>query len=667
MFNLQFRDYANRLWAVDVIGDDIPDAILQGSEEPLQINYKSDDTYSPIMGSAATLSIIGQDYLQALFTSSPTANYVSIKRDGITQWEGYVTPNVYAQDFSNTWFELEVECVDPLSVLDLIPYGNNIPKTFKDIIVEAFTHLPQCELNNICVQKGIQMNNAEPLAQLSVANSNWYDEEGNPASYKEVLEEIARYLNMTFIYNKGSLYLIDKTSLTEGFWSYSKGDGYVAARDYYEAILHGVVKDNYRGANHTMGFSEAKNKISVVNSLYEIKSIFPDIQEGDFIREYEYTKGNNVRRKRYYKFGDKFKSAKYSAAPASEWGVHYAKYIEFDWANRPSSLNWDEVINIQFPSAVSDTLCLLENVITQPSEAYWSNLYISLSGEVRLNTSLDGFDDKVTRPQGAFNPARIPVEVKIGDYYWTGKNGALDEKWSKTRTKVLVSFQSDNSSGENIVNKWMPIVEENDFVNSVPDLSGKLIYIPLNSSLSGDLIIRFFRPFVSDKPWDGTDPWSKWSRDSEIKSWMLKDFNVKFQRPDSNSYAQDEIKGERDRLYETVIEASYKSKDVEIKLALSTEQNEDLAKSIVMQSVDGGRQYLGEFEKKGITQIAEKHILSDYVTQLESPRAELALILEDIGLIKVVKEPYTAKNYCVLEYAKEAASGVVKYKLKEIL
>ena len=220
------------------------------SEQPVTISFESeDDIFKPLKLSGATVRCWVKDYMFDLYSGEAKGVkcIVTNKEDNSVIWCGYVTPNLYSQDYLQHKFELEVECIDALAVLQYIKYNvtDRQVRSFKDIIDDAIQKTGyDLNLNvvDFCNYK---------LEDMYISDSNFFDEDGEPMTYKEVLENILQYLNLTMLLYADTIYILD--------YNLIKNDEDAIKLD--ESIIY---------STPTLSLTEVFNKITVNSSLYNI-------------------------------------------------------------------------------------------------------------------------------------------------------------------------------------------------------------------------------------------------------------------------------------------------------------------------------------------------------------------------------------------------------------
>ncbi|MEG0796682.1 MAG: hypothetical protein RR397_09305 [Odoribacter sp.] len=203
-----FSDKNNNVYSVELItaaGDSEKKILL--SNTPVTVSYEgSEDIFKPLKLSGATVRCWVNEYMFDLFTGEAKGVRCMIKKDNLIQWQGYVSPNIYNQDYNKEKFELEIEAVDCLSVLDYIKYESESKEitSFLDIIKMAI-NASGGEFKYLYYPKTTDIS----LETTFISEQNWFNEDAQAMTYKEILESVMQYLNLTMFQYKDSVYMVD--------------------------------------------------------------------------------------------------------------------------------------------------------------------------------------------------------------------------------------------------------------------------------------------------------------------------------------------------------------------------------------------------------------------------------------------------------------------------
>nr|DAO74573.1 MAG TPA: Structural protein [Caudoviricetes sp.] len=93
---------------------------------PLQITWekRGDEFYVPVKASEATINILCKEnfHYLSLFTSDPRQFRVSILRNKQLYWRGFVTADLYSENFTAPPYQVSIKAVDGFNLLSSIPF-----------------------------------------------------------------------------------------------------------------------------------------------------------------------------------------------------------------------------------------------------------------------------------------------------------------------------------------------------------------------------------------------------------------------------------------------------------------------------------------------------------------------------------------------------------------
>lgn len=147
---------------------------------PLQITWekRGDEFYVPVKASEATINILCKEnfHYLALFTSDPRYFRVSIFRNRQLYWRGYVTSDLYSENFTAPPYTVTIKAVDGFNLLSSIP--------FRDLVqIGIAGRRSLWELLSSCID----------LLELDLDTADWMD------LYAEGMDENASPLRQTYI------------------------------------------------------------------------------------------------------------------------------------------------------------------------------------------------------------------------------------------------------------------------------------------------------------------------------------------------------------------------------------------------------------------------------------------------------------------------------------
>ena len=181
--------------------------------------------------------VYGSDYLQDLYSSDPQGIKITLLRNGLVYWIGFLTPDTFSQDFSSPSFIYDLECVSAFSTLKYKEFDlTDDFVTFWDIVNQAKT---LTGYQDIYATNSVKAEFTDYF-NLKIATANFYDELGEAMTYYEVLEEIAKFAGCCWTPYEDDLYFLDYQAIRSGYNSYKKNATNVTLQDLKEV-------KNYKG------------------------------------------------------------------------------------------------------------------------------------------------------------------------------------------------------------------------------------------------------------------------------------------------------------------------------------------------------------------------------------------------------------------------------------
>jgi hypothetical protein len=168
-----------------------------------------------VCGSTATLTVLspGDRTYLGLYTVEAGAVRMDVYRDGTLYWSGTLDTEFYEEPYATLKdYEVTLTFAD-FGILERLTYaGTGIEncRTLVMRIIEAAS-FGYMELWELCATS-ITADGATGLAQLSVRADNFYDEEGDASTLKEVLEGVLQPLGLRVVQWAGKVYLYDLES-----------------------------------------------------------------------------------------------------------------------------------------------------------------------------------------------------------------------------------------------------------------------------------------------------------------------------------------------------------------------------------------------------------------------------------------------------------------------
>ena len=442
------------------------------TDSPFTVEYESDTLYKPLKMSNSVTSILTDRILSDLYTAEGQNIEVRLynKTDDVLEWFGYMSPNLYSSDYITPLNIVEIQAIDTISVLENKKYSyiNSSEvyfKSFKDVIMHILDIAdPGKILNKLYFQKTNRISkdvSTSLIEDIYIHERNFFDEANEPMNSRDVLEEISKYIGMTFIQYQDAYYMID--------YDFIKNDElhffvYDRISDTCESITIPSALLNVRniGVSESVGsisLGDVYNKVSVVANMNQITNLCPELldDDKDIVNQNSdpnkyYISGKDIDGKNYTLLNSFFKSKEnwgylipsfsFLDIPAEGVevtidnvndiysGVVWQKYSDYTTEDgEPSSLSWKTCVSFlqayNIISASRKTLLTLKNgeyplfkggyfiinIAYRMSGSFLPNDIIKTSDEVYSNTKYGaGFDNTM-----------VPCKLYIDDYYYDGE------------------------------------------------------------------------------------------------------------------------------------------------------------------------------------------------------------------------------------------------------
>ncbi len=168
-------------------------------DEPLKITWekRGDEFYAPIKASEATINILCREnfHYLSLFTSDPRQFRVSIYRGSALYWRGFVTADLYSENFTAPPYTVTIKAVDGFNLLssytfyDLMSIGTSGRQSLEQLMTRCLNLMElDMPLSDWLDLYADGMNeNLSPLSQTYIDLERLYYVYEKP-TYREILE-----------------------------------------------------------------------------------------------------------------------------------------------------------------------------------------------------------------------------------------------------------------------------------------------------------------------------------------------------------------------------------------------------------------------------------------------------------------------------------------------
>ena len=548
--------------------------------------------YTPLRLSTATISVVGNDYLQQLFSTNYQQYRVTLVKNGAVCWCGFIKPEIYTQDYTGGTFTLEMECVSAMQTLEHIYYKKTgEPKQFvslwellKRCISAANARYTAIYIPHVyAANADAYASGGNVLQEMTVSEQNFFDEDDKAMTLKDILGEICKLLGWTCTDWRGELFFVDSDHDAE----YYKYDPETMERTGMLIPTEvNIQETGFSGGDHTLDILPGYNRVTVKCSNYPVKEIIPSDGKEDADTlvtgpDTSENAGDNKYRHshRVYKFPGNWDTKTYKKNQSGTletvslekykdnqtaymlFGAMLLSYCNYETERTEPNIsryNYTTVYQIRqrdglTPESVFDgTQAILS--IKGPTAVYARGA-ISLNGSYKILDGNDLSPLEKGRMYSGFNNTTLMIQIRIGDYYYMGDK----EGWTATNHgKIAMPFE--RIIGEEPEDGFYKM-KNNVTLNTPYDkLDGYIIEIPEN--IKGDFEFTIYGPrFTADS--------SGGSNKTVPCGCLLKDFSIQYQSLDKGDEGDN-----TDRYYENVVNEDFINELSEIELKISS-YNED--------------------------------------------------------------------------------------------
>lgn len=260
----EFLSRAGVVWRVEILQEaDSPfdriGSLTFEADEALVIEWGDAGKETTICGSTATLRIEspGDRTYEDLYTIAPGRIRMDVYREDILYWSGALDPEFYEEPYERASNYPVALTFSDFGVLDRLKYDLGGMRTLREIVDYCIgrtvinTVVDESLISTRLTPEGGNMS----LSDLKVRSDNFYDEDGEALSLKEVLEGILQPLALRMIQRAGRVYIYDMNSL------------------YLSASVADV---EWNGDSQTMGTDRVYNNAKITWSTYAQGSALSD-------------------------------------------------------------------------------------------------------------------------------------------------------------------------------------------------------------------------------------------------------------------------------------------------------------------------------------------------------------------------------------------------------
>ena len=641
---------------------------LKGQTSPFTATIDSEEfIYTPTRFSTATMAIFGGDYLQDLFSTDYRMHRITLYANGVAVWCGFIKPELYTQDYSSDKFNLEINCYSAMSVLEFVEYKQageergfvSLWSLLKKCVEESRGLYTAIYIPHVYSVSQSEYNNwNNPLERMMGSEQNFFDEDDNPMSLKEVLEEIMKLMNWTCADWNGELFFIDVDNEDGEYYKYTS-----EMSSYTQIQADGInVQDiGFAGNDHTLDILPGYNKASIRCSNYPVGDALPKIDFDDFedigtvedsytnlFRRFVWKRPNNekilMNAFQYNYLGDKTphpidiskeKELFESGQKSQITGAIPQNYdfIEKDESGNPSRVDWEYKERIVIPLSPNQKDVIFQNpgeyelikIKGVPSVYNSEGVFaINFSTEVARITYYNGnqvYADRIKSYDFRF-------KLRIGNNYYHGRSDG-SYYWDNNPdynpsypNNLEINWKGEAAQGSADISKYegtYDLITSRTLNDGLDGLKGYIIKLPDDRIIAGDLELIIYAPRV------------EMAFTPTLETMYLNSFELNYQK--YKDYGKDDDNS--DRIYENIVNENYINELDEIEFKISSYNNDGACYSKVTMN----NEYLTNNLYCGITASSvrpEEFLIRRIVDHYSAPKIKLTQVIKNANI-----KPYT--------------------------
>lgn len=641
---------------------------LKGQTSPFTVTIDSEEfIYTPTRFSTATMAIFGGDYLQDLFSTDYRMHRITLYANGVAVWCGFIKPELYTQDYSSDKFNLEINCYSAMSVLEFVEYKQDgeergfvsLWSLLKKCVEESRGLYTAIYIPHVYSVSQSEYNNwNNPLESMMVSEQNFFDEDDNPMSLKEVLEEIMKLMNWTCADWNGELFFIDVDNEDGEYYKYTS-----EMSSYTQVQADGInVQDiGFAGNDHTLDILPGYNKASIRCSNYPVGDALPKIDFDDFedigtvedsytnlFRRFVWKRPNNekilMNAFQYNYLGDKTphpidiskeKELFESGQKSQITGAIPQNYdfIEKDESGNPSRVDWEYKERIVIPLSPNQKDVIFQNpgeyelikIKGVPSVYNSEGVFaINFSTEVARITYYNGnqvYADRIKSYDFRF-------KLRIGNNYYHGRSDG-SYYWDNNPdynpsypNNLEINWKGEAAQGSADISKYegtYDLITSRTLNDGLDGLKGYIIKLPDDRIIAGDLELIIYAPRV------------EMAFTPTLETMYLNSFELNYQK--YKDYGKDDDNS--DRIYENIVNENYINELDEIEFKISSYNDDGACYSKVTMN----NEYLTNNLYCGITASSvrpEEFLIRRIVDHYSAPKIKLTQVIKNANI-----KPYT--------------------------
>lgn len=251
----EFLSRAGVVWRVEILQEADQafatiGALTFEAREPLVIEWKKTDKEEVLCGSTATIRVEspGDRTYEDLYTIEVGKIRMDVYRAGLLYWSGALDPEFYEEPYERLANYPVSLTFSDFGIFDRLKYNLAEMQTVYAVVTDA---LSRSTINYTSIDQSLissYLNSTKlTLGALRVRSDNFYDEDGEASSLKDVIEGIFLPLGLRMVQRNGRIWVYDLNGLY---------------------TLASQAQIEWNGDSQTMGTDKVANNVKITWNTY---------------------------------------------------------------------------------------------------------------------------------------------------------------------------------------------------------------------------------------------------------------------------------------------------------------------------------------------------------------------------------------------------------------
>ena len=651
-YRIQFNDIEGETFTINIESNNYSGSITQltGGVPPIIVNYdsESDFLYNPLRLAAATINVVLENPITDLFATNYQQYRVNLlNSSNNVLFTGFIIPETYSQEYLTSFnFPYQIECVSALATTEYFDFDLTGDTVSIFQLIQTAINKANGNYQYIYIPKTFGSTSSNVLKSWNISRSNFIDEDENPMSYKEILEEVCKFLGWTLTEKNGSIYFIDADYISNGNTSYWRYNGNMTSES--SVTLSSTINERNiesRGNNDSMTILGGYNKVNVVCSDYEAET-------GDLYPTQEWTSTGTTSSTAFNKNGTTYQKhwgfssndfifthysysngwSTTSSNDINKAGAFPVKTTSYATDDIPNSLDYENEIeihqtdnwdgNIQSESDANKFLHYGNSLrkVLEVNDSFNDNAIIldsdykfAINFQIARCCVSDRLVypvDNITSDTESLN-LNVPFKFQIGNNYYNGSGWQSSE----CTFNVPVTFKNNQ-----LANTYVSCNDTNNFLYNLDKLNGYLINV--DKILIGKIKLTMYNPI--------NDYLSLLFPNLNTRSFFIKNIELQCQKKGKSNLIGNATKKE-DTIYSNVVNEVYINECDDIELKITTKNDSELSYSKVIYN----NAFLDTIDNRitNSSEKLEKVLIQRVINQYSNPKIKLEQSLKNYSNI----------------------------------